>query len=142
MIYLKTENIYNYLITTPLNWVCECFSSKPHEKATPKTEYLYQSIVSQNDDEIFMDRLYSKVARVQFTIFSKIKLWDNETSEGNLMSMVSILEDELYKFCDDSITDIDWIKIIEIVGDTLSPIFTDEKDRPYIVKDFLITYKV
>jgi len=138
---LRTIDVYSVTSAdASLTSICKVYSQKPHEKATPATSYLYSRIVSDNNDEIGLEEIMTRIARVEFTVVCKEVLGASETIEWVLAFIVDALENALCKFCDSSVISLGTINVLDILGDAKSPIFYDEKNRWYIKKDFLITY--
>ena len=79
-------------------------------------------------------------ARVAFTIVSKLNFLVGETPESVLIDIVDLLDDEIARVACNKIDFVNNTRVLDVVSSTLSPIFYNEKNRPYIVKDFIFTY--
>jgi len=66
---IRTKDVYEYISAiTSITNVCDVFSTKPHEKATPTYAYLYFSIITNTNDVISYDTIESRIARVEVNI--------------------------------------------------------------------------
>lgn len=118
----------------------DLFSSKPEEIDSPSTTYAYLSLVSDSVQVATFQGSMLKTARVSFTIVCKDSLWVNETREQVLFDVVDELNNILAREVCNKINELNGLSIQNIFSDTLSPIFYNLKNRPYIVKDFIIEY--
>lgn len=138
---IRTSDVYSFISLLPaLTGICDVFSQKPVEEQTPTSSYLYLSIVSDNVDVSTLQGIGTKLARVQFNIFSKVTYTPLEDEESVLMDIIQVLDDSIAKEMCNKLH-VAWnVTLQEVLSDSRSPIFYNEKNRPYIVKDYLFRY--
>lgn len=139
---LRSENIYNVIDTlAPITALAEVFSRKPDESATPAGSYIYMSIVSDTPKTNSNVWYLANTARVSFTIVCKDTLLAADTEERVLYDIIDALNDSIVnEWCSKiPVWDNDFI-MNSITESTISPIFTDQKNRAYIVKTYLFNY--
>lgn len=117
------------------------FSNKPDEADTPNDSFVYMSIVSDNITNASFQWYMMKEARVSFTIVCKTLLWVWETEESVLFDIIDELNTIMAREACNKIDVVDTIRVREIESNTLSPIFYNQKNRAYIVKDFIFKYE-
>lgn len=137
---IRAENIYNFIQTIPtITGLATFFSMKPDQKAIPTWNYVFISIVSDTQRSKTQEWYIMKTARVSFTIVCKEKLNATDTPERILRSIIDTLTNEIvWQWCG-SKRIVDWLVVMSILEDTVSPIFVSE-NRHYITKDYLFNY--
>jgi hypothetical protein len=81
-----------------------------------------------------------KTARVSFYIICKKVLGVNDTEERVLHSIMSEITNTIVSEWSSKISNRDGIIVNSISEDSISPIFTDEENRAYLIKDYLFNY--
>jgi len=133
-------------VYTILSWisnitdVVDVFNQKPFDDSLPTDPFLYtrkiSDVVGTSSNVWYMQKL----ARIELTIFSKAVLWVGEDHETILFDIMDVIKEEIVGEWCNKIAEWDGTFIWEISEDTESPILYDQKERPYIKKDFLFTY--
>jgi len=142
MIYtLRGKNVFSVVNTlTNITSLAEVFNRKPDKLSIPEWSYLYINIVSDNP------RVYSnkwnlmKTARISFTIVCKKTLWSWENEESVLYDIIDKTTNSICNEWCSKISQRDWFIVNSISENSISPIFTNEMNRAYIVKDYLFNY--
>ena len=139
---IRAENIYNVIDTlAPVTALAEVFSRKPDESATPAWSYVYMSIISDNTRTNSNIWFIGNTARVSFTIVCKSKLLVADTEERVLYDIMDAITNEIVNEWCSKIPVWDSVFIMNsITEDTISPIFTDQMNRAYMVKTYLFNY--
>ncbi len=139
---LRTENIYNVMNGLPaITWLAELFSRKPDEKFTPAWTYVYMSVVSDNTQTNSNVWYLCNTARISFTIVCKKELLAADTEERVLYDVLDAINNAIVNEWCSKIPNRDWdFKMSSITEDAISPIFTNESNRAYMVKDYLFNY--
>jgi hypothetical protein len=106
----------------------------------PATTYCYLSLISDSVETATFQWSLIKTSRVSFTIVCKQSLWLNETRESVLFDVIDELNNVFAREVCNKINNLDGLLIQNVYSDILSPIFYNLKNRPYIVKDFIIEY--
>lgn len=138
---IRREDIYEVMnAQANITALAEIFSTKPDEKATPSWSYVFISIPSDNN------RVYSnkgnlmKSARVSFSIVCKKSLWVTETEERVIYDIIDEINNTIVNEWCTKISDWNGIIVTSISEDAISPLFTDDENRAYIVKDYIFNY--
>ena len=138
---IRREDIF-----TVLNWqssittLAEIFSTKPDDKVTPNWSYVFVSIVSDNQ-KMYSNRWnLMKTARISLTVVCKKKLWATDTEERVIYSIIDKITNTIVSEWCVKISQWCWITVTSISEDAISPMFIDEENRAYIVKDYIFNY--
>ena len=137
---LRGENVYNTLqAISVVTSLCELFSTKPDEDATPEWSYAWATITSD------IPRVYSNVghvmksARVSFHIVCKKELWSTDTPERVLWAIVDAISNAIVSQWSTKIYSVDGLYVQSITEDTISPIFLQDS-RHIVIKDYIFNY--
>lgn len=138
---IRREDIFTVINNqSNITDLAEVFSVKPDAKATPTGSYVFISIPSD------VTRLNSnkwnllKTARVSFHIVCKKTLWATDTEERVLYDIIDQITNTIVNEWSYKIANWNWIFVNSISEDNISPMFSDEENRAYIVKDYLFNY--
>jgi len=139
---LRAENIFNVIDTlAPITTLAEIYSRKPSEKDTPVWSYVYMSIVSDTPKTNSNIGYLWNTALVSFTIVCKKVLWAAETEERVLYDIVDAINNAIVNEWSSKISTRDTEFLMNSITEhTISPIFTDVKNRAYLVKTYKFNY--
>lgn len=117
-------------ITSLLPWWI--YFNKPKEK---DSTYMYLSLVDDNIKTKSNRWSIIKVARLSFHIVG----WTEDVLPNTLYTIVDVITNEIVTEQCGKI-EIDNLKLVDIEEWPIWPVFTIEKNKPYIVKDYFFTY--
>lgn len=117
-------------ITTLLPWGIRF--EKPQEK---DQTYMYISLVSDLTNTQSNKGSIIKTARLSFHIVG----WNQDIIPNDLYNIVDTITNEIVDEWCIKIA-LNNLKLIAIDEWTISPVFTIEKNKPYIIKDYFFTY--
>ena len=139
---LRTENIYNVINAIPaITGLAEVFSRKPDVNATPNWAYVYFGVVSDNTQSYSNKGALANTARISFTIVCKKELGATDTEERVLYDIMDTITNAIVnEWCAKIPNWDDEFVMNSIIESTISPIFTNESNRAYIVKDYIFNY--
>jgi len=138
---IRREDIYEVMnVQANITSLAEIFSTKPDDKATPDGSYIFISISSDVTRMNSNKWNLMKTARVSFTVVSKKTLWATETEERIIYNIIDAITNTIVSEWCSKISNWNDIIVTSISEDTISPIFTDNENRAFIVKDYLFNY--
>ena len=139
---LRAENVYNVIDTlAPITALAEVYSRKPDESSTPDWTYIYTNIISDVTKTNSNIGFLWNTARISFTIVCKNVLLPADTEERVLYDVMDAITNGIVnEWCTKIPNRDNEFLINSITEDSISPIFTDEMNRAYMVKTYLFNY--
>lgn len=137
IIAISTIDIWNTIKDIAnISNVCTIFNWMPIDWEEPKTPYIFISKVSDTTQTQSNQWYLEKLARISFTIVWNSDDYDQSTIE----TIKNTITNELVAEACPKITGFNWVTVSDITEDTESPLLYNNKERQYLVKDYLFTY--